>query len=93
VRGSEPALRICTYLPSRNREEAVVPISFTSPLELHLEPNLDVSRIVCLRSDLSEGSAWPVMSPPYFEIVVAAEMNADELVRVWPLALHPFPQP
>lgn len=32
-------------------------------------------------------------SPPYFEIVVAAEMNADELVRVWPLALHPFPQP
>lgn len=31
-------------------------------------------------------------SPIYFEIVVAAEMNADELVRVWPLALHAFPQ-
>ena len=30
-------------------------------------------------------------SPPYFEIVVAAEMNADELVRVWPLSLHAFP--
>ncbi|HJY06008.1 MAG TPA: helix-turn-helix domain-containing protein [Bryobacteraceae bacterium] len=32
-------------------------------------------------------------SPPYFEIVVAAEMNADELVRFWPLALHAFPKP
>lgn len=30
-------------------------------------------------------------SPRYFELVVAAEMNADQLVRFWPLALHSFP--
>lgn len=31
-------------------------------------------------------------SPQYFELVVAAEMNVDQLVRFWPLALHAFPQ-
>jgi hypothetical protein len=30
-------------------------------------------------------------SPRYFELVIAAEMNADQLVRFWPLALHSFP--
>lgn len=30
-------------------------------------------------------------SPRYFELVVAAEMNVDQLVRFWPLALHAFP--
>lgn len=31
-------------------------------------------------------------APRYFELVVAAEMNADQLVRFWPLALHAFPR-
>jgi hypothetical protein len=30
-------------------------------------------------------------SPQYFELVVAAEMNFDQLVRFWPLALHALP--
>jgi hypothetical protein len=30
-------------------------------------------------------------SPEYYEIVVAAEMNGENLVRFWPVALHPIP--
>lgn len=28
-------------------------------------------------------------SPPYYEAVVFAEMDADRVIRVWPVALHP----
>jgi hypothetical protein len=29
-------------------------------------------------------------SPEYYEVVVAAEMDGETLVRFWPVALHPF---
>lgn len=32
-------------------------------------------------------------SPEYFEIVIAAELKGEAVVRFWPVALHPVPAP